>query len=63
TGKRNCPPEDVGGVYGYEHFLDAIGNPEHEEHEDFMEWVGEFDPELFELEEINGAMQIGLPSW
>lgn len=43
SGKRNCPPEDVGGIYGYEQFLDAIGNTEHEEHDDFVDWAGEFD--------------------
>ena len=27
-GKRACPPEDVGGVWGYENFLEAIRDPE-----------------------------------
>ena len=63
SGKRNCPPEDVGGIYGYEHFLDAIGNPEHEEYDDFMEWAGEFDAEAFDPDETNEAMRVGLPSW
>jgi hypothetical protein len=53
-GDRACPPEDCGGPYGYPYFLDKIEDPEHEEHEEALEWVGgEFDPEEFDLEEVN----------
>ncbi|MFZ2632329.1 MAG: plasmid pRiA4b ORF-3 family protein [Desulfosalsimonadaceae bacterium] len=58
AGKRACPPEDVGGVWGYEEFLEAISDPDHEEHESFMEWAGEdFDPEALDLEDINQELQ------
>lgn len=54
TGKRACPPEDVGGVWGYENFLEAIANPEHKEHDEYLEWSGgAFDPDAFDLEQIN----------
>jgi hypothetical protein len=57
-GKRACPPEDVGGVWGYENFLEAICNPDHDEHEEYLTWVGgEFDPEAFDLEEINTQLR------
>jgi hypothetical protein len=56
-GRGACPPEDVGGVWGYALFLEAIRDPEHPEHEDYMEWIGgEFDPEAFDLDEINAAL-------
>ncbi|OGO16178.1 MAG: hypothetical protein A2Z14_13895, partial [Chloroflexi bacterium RBG_16_48_8] len=56
-GKRSCPPEDVGGVWGYENFLDAIQDPEHVEHGEYLEWIGgEFDPESFDLEEVNDRL-------
>jgi len=56
-GKRACPPEDVGGVWGYETFLEAISDPNHPEHEMYSEWIGdEFDPEEFDLDYINGAL-------
>lgn len=62
AGARACPPEDVGGVYGYEDFLQAIADPEHEEHDDFLEWVGgDFDPEALDLVEINKAMRFCTP--
>lgn len=57
-GKRACPPEDCGGVWGYADLLEIIQDPEHEEHEEMLEWLGgEFDPEAFDLEEINQALQ------
>ena len=53
-GKRACPPEDCGGVWGYEELLETISNVKHPGHEDMLEWLGgEFDPEEFDLEEIN----------
>lgn len=54
AGKRAGPPEDVGGVFGYAEFLDAIRDPSHPEHEEYLDWVGdEFDPEALDLEEAN----------
>lgn len=54
TGRRNCPPDDVGGVFGYFDFLDAMSDSEHEEHEDRLAWYGgEFDPESFDRERVN----------
>lgn len=56
-GKRACPPEDVGGVWGYESFLEAIRDPNHPEHLDMLDWLGEdFDPEAFNLAETNDAL-------
>jgi len=49
-GKRSCPPEDVGGCSGYAEFVAAITNPNHEEHQSMLSWVGgPFDPEWFDL--------------
>lgn len=56
-GKRACPPEDVGGLWGYGTFLEAIGDPHHEEHDSYLEWVGgDFDPEACNIGEINQAL-------
>jgi hypothetical protein len=57
TGKRACPPEDCGGAWGYGNLLAAIQDPNHPEHEDLLEWVGdEFDPAVFDLEETNQVL-------
>jgi hypothetical protein len=34
-------------------FAEAIHDPEHEQHEEFLEWRGEFDPEAFDLDAVN----------
>jgi len=58
AGKLACPPEDCGGIWGYVEFLEAIGNPEHEEHEAMLEWVGgAFAPEAFDLVAVNRLLQ------
>lgn len=54
NGKRACPPEDCGGVWGYEEFLEALKDPKHEEHKEMLEWIGgEFDPEDFDVDEVS----------
>lgn len=56
-GARACPPEDCGGIGGYEDFLNAIRDPKHENHEDMLEWIGgEFDPEAFNLTKTNKTL-------
>ena len=49
AGARACPPEDCGGVDGYELLLRVIGDSNHEQHAELLEWVGgSFDPEAFD---------------
>jgi hypothetical protein len=57
-GARACPPEDCGGVGGYADFLQAISDPDHDEHDEYIEWIGgEFNPEEFDLEEFDIALR------
>ncbi len=52
-GKRNCPPDDCGGVGGYEELLEILKDPDHEEYEEMLEWVEEdFDSEHFDPQEV-----------
>ena len=45
-------------LWGYVSFLEALHDPEHPEHEPMLEWIGgEFDPEAFDLDEVNVALQ------
>lgn len=63
-GARACPPEDCGGIWSYPYFIEAIENPDHERHEELLEWVGgEFDPEAFDATQATKRMRRGLPDW
>jgi hypothetical protein len=54
AGKRACPPEDCGGIWGYEELLEIISDPEHEQHEEMVEWLGDedLDPDYFDRTEV-----------
>ena len=64
AGKRACPPEGCGGVWGYQEFVAAIADPGHPQHEEMLEWVGgNFDPEAFEADEVSlGGDLVSRPS-
>jgi PHD/YefM family antitoxin component YafN of YafNO toxin-antitoxin module len=48
-GKRACPPEDCGGIGGYEELLQILADPDHAEHHAMLDWLGEpFDAEAFD---------------
>ena len=63
-GARACPPEDVGGAYGYAIFLEAIADPRHPEHEDRTLWCEEvygsdaFDADAFDAETVSRLLRI-----
>lgn len=57
-GKRACPPEDCGGVWGYADLLKVLANPKHPEYTEMKQWVGrKFDPEAFDLEAVNKELR------
>ncbi len=56
-GSRRAPPEDVGGIPGFEEFLDAMTKPHHPEHQRLTEWYGgSFDPDDLNLPVISGRI-------
>jgi len=58
TGKMNCPPEDCGGIWGYSDMLEILKDPDHEEYESYIEWLGEeFDPTYFDKDEVNELLR------
>jgi hypothetical protein len=58
SGRRQCPPEDVGGFGGYAHFLQAIQDEAHPEHDEYLAWIGgPFDPDAFDVEAVNQALK------
>ena len=61
AGRRACPPEDCGGVWGYRELLEILADPRHPEHPDRLEWLGlsaaaELDPAHFDLAEVSAAL-------
>jgi hypothetical protein len=57
-GQRACPPEDCGGAGGFQRFLEAVGHPDHDDHDELVEWFGRpFDPEGFSVAGANAALQ------
>jgi hypothetical protein len=61
AGEGACPPEDSGGIGGYFHLRDVLADPEDQEHEDMLDWLGlvepeDLDPAAFDLAEVNRAL-------
>ncbi len=53
TGESACPPEDVGGPYGYERFIKAITTPRHPKRQSLLQWIGgKFDPAKFDPKKV-----------
>lgn len=58
SGKRACPPEDCGGVWGYYDKLAILADPDHEEHESIREWMGDdIDPDAFSVDHVNRLLR------
>lgn len=60
-GEGRCPPEDVGGIFGYERLRRVIADPDDAEHTAMLQWLGlvsarEFDAAAFDLDRANAAM-------
>ncbi|MDR3343200.1 MAG: plasmid pRiA4b ORF-3 family protein [Treponema sp.] len=53
NGKRACPPEDCGGVWGYEELLEALKAPKKKKNRELLEWLEDFNPEYFDVDEVN----------
>jgi Plasmid pRiA4b ORF-3-like protein len=56
AGERRCPPEDVGGVHGYEAFLEVIFDPKHEEYKRMVRWAGGHFVDEFDVKAANGKL-------
>jgi Plasmid pRiA4b ORF-3-like protein len=62
TGR--CPPENVGGPFGYHDFLEAIADPDHEQHAESVTWVGgHFDPSAVDVDRLTRAVDALAKRW
>jgi hypothetical protein len=57
SGERRTPPEDVGGTPGYEEYLAVLADPNHDEHENMLQWRGSFDSESFSPAPVNQGLR------
>ena len=57
SGALNSPPEDCGGIRGYQgRYLPALADENHPEHEELLAWRGPYDPTAFDLAGISAAL-------
>jgi len=56
-GKLAAPPEDCGGIPGFYHMLEALADPNHEDHERTREWIDSFDAEAFSIDAVNKKLR------
>lgn len=56
-GAVACPPEGSGGVWGYDELLERLDDPEDPDYLDLIEKYGDFDPDAFDLAEVNGRLR------
>lgn len=62
--RGRCPPEDVGGPWGYEEFLEALADPDHESHADMKVWAGRnYDPKVVDVEALAAAVAALAKAW
>jgi len=63
AGKRNCPPDDCGGVWGYRDLLAALADPSRCQAHERSEWMDmDFDPEQFSVEMVDARIAARLKS-
>ena len=56
-GELAAPPDDSGGVCGYEDLLEILADPEHEDYREMRKWVGRgFRPDRFSVAQANRRM-------
>jgi hypothetical protein len=59
-----CPPEDIGGPWGYAGFLEALSDPNHERHTEFKEWIAEdFDPNIIDAGQLGEQVDTLAKRW
>lgn len=63
AAKGACPPEDCGGPWGYANLRQILADPNHDEHQDMLEWLGldnasDFDPAAVTTEDIDHELAL-----
>ena len=62
TGR--CPPKDVGSPWGYSELLEVLADPDHERHDELMEWVGDpFNPLTSDVDQLAKSVDALARKW
>ena len=57
-GEGACPPEGIGGLWGYYELLESPKEPKHPQQEETRGWIGEgFDPDAYDLDWVNARLR------
>ena len=58
AGSRSAPPEDCGGVHGYQNMIHHLCHPEKDGYFELLDWLeDEYDSEHFDIELVNKNLQ------
>lgn len=62
-GEGACPPEDVGGMHGYQEMLQALEKPNAKEKKELRQWLGlvegeKWDAKFCSIREINKRLAL-----
>ena len=57
AGKRSSPPEDCGGPQGFAELLQALQDANHPSHDEACEWLSDFVPESFSVDQVNKRLR------
>lgn len=61
-GGRAAPPEDCGGIFGYEDLLETLADHNNPDHANVLEWLGinsadAFAPEEFDVDAVDSSLR------
>lgn len=57
-GAEACPPENIGGVWGYEELMERLDDPTDPEYIELIEKYGDFDPGAFDVDGVNARLHL-----
>lgn len=64
AGAYACPPEDCGGVPGFERIKQIMSNSKNDEYLDTIQWLDHYypnyDPKEFSLGQVNKVLKVGV---
>ncbi len=56
AGAAACPPEDTGGVWGFDELMARLENTDDPAYLELLDKYGDFDPDAFDLAAVNARL-------